>query len=81
MCMSFVIRFEPHILGFWNLNFGSAIAYLPRCFYPYTFFFEWWIEHATIVILYVKLVFPTRIFYSGVPGLQLIVLVMIGTVY
>ena len=78
ICHSFwITHFGVLKSEFWFCNCLSPEMFLPI----YFFIFEWWIEHATIAILYVKLVFSTRIVYSGVPGLQLIVLVMIGAVY
>ena len=43
-------------------------------------FLEYWIEHVTFGLLYVMFTFPTRIFYRGVPGMQLVVIVVFGAV-
>ena len=41
---------------------------------------EYCIEHITLGLLYVMFTFPSRVFYGGVPGFQLIVPVKFGVV-
>ena len=60
-------------------NFGYAVTHLPGCFCPWTSFIIWdWTSYRRT--LYAKFIFATRMFCRGVPGLNLIVLVVFGAV-
>ena len=41
------------------------------CFFSLDFLLEYWIDHVTFGVIYVGLIFSTRIFYRVAPGLQL----------
>ena len=59
-------HFLSYTLGFiYQSSSGSANTQLPGCFRPWAVSL---IEHATFVLLYAMFIFPTRIFYRGVPG-------------
>ena len=71
-----------------DLGSGLYIQYLDKvirsldyaCFCPWTFSLNTGIEHANFGLFCVMFRFSICIFHGGVPGLQLIVLVVFGTV-
>ena len=62
------------IRNFWFFNCSP-----PWMFVPLNILLEYWIEQVTFRLLYVKFVFPTRIFYKAVPDFatELLLLCMV----
>ena len=61
-------HFLNYTLGFLYLSSSGPQMHTALDVPPLDILLEYWIEHVTFRLLYVMFTFPTRIFYSGVPG-------------